>query len=73
MEYEIREAIYDHRISFKFEQDPQKAITFPSRSRITCRIISKIRYQSPYMLIEETRKLYYRIPAIRLRVMMKLF
>ena len=42
MEYEIREAIYEHRISFKIEQDPvKKAYYYLKPEQDNCRISSK--------------------------------
>lgn len=67
MEYEIREAIYDHKISFKLEQDPVKKAYYylkPEQDNLQDKYknydIGRIVHK---MLIEETgESFYYRIP-----------
>ncbi len=72
MEYEIREAIYDHRISFKLEQDPVKKAYYylkPEPDNLPDNFkkydISRIVHN---MLIEETgESFYYRIPRDKIK------
>jgi hypothetical protein len=72
MEYEIREAIYEHRISFKIEQDPVKKAYYylkPEQDNLPDKFknfdISRIVHN---MLIEETgESFYYRIPRDKIK------
>lgn len=72
MEYEIREAIYENRISFKLEQDPVKKVYYylkPEPDNLPDKFkqydISRIVHN---MLIEETgESFYYRIPRDKIK------